>query len=246
MKKYLFGITVLVPIAMSSFTAPQAYAAEGSVYAVTNVVAGQNPSADRMFFASFKLEQDGHSLNAGTLVHILISSCGADIATSDTYFDGTTPGAFVDMSEDSVNDGIGPSFEYVIDIAEPGAAVPSRLSGSNSSYTVRRPSCEEILSGKDASITKSNCQVDRWSTKKALPGVNKRAVTGHKVKIAKTVAPGCVITYIWKANGKKVGVGTSLRVTDAFKGKTLTNVITASNGKTKKTKTLSYGRATSR
>ena len=141
-------------------------------------------------------------------------------------------------SENSVNKRIGKSIEYVINITTPGYDT-YQTTGSYSGYSVKRPTCEQILAGGNPA---AGCKVEAFSKKVAVAGAGKRAVVGHKVKVSKTRAPGCKVTYKWKANGQKVGTGTSLFVGSGLKGKTLSAVITVGKSQTKKTKVLTYGR----
>ena len=207
---------------------------------VTTVSSGQNPNENTVITAAFGLSQNGTKVQPNIAVHITINSCGRLVTELDAVTKSDAGGVGLWFTENE-SARIGKSYEYALDITQPGYDT-YQLTGSYSGYTVKRPTCEQILA---AGNPPAGCKVETFSKKVAVAGVGKRAVVGHKVKVSKTRAPDCKVSYKWTANGRKVGTGTTLRVGDGLKGKTLSAVVTVGKGQAKKTKVLSYGRVAS-
>ena len=229
----------------------------GRVYLI-GVHPGQNPNEDLVANALFEFQQNDAAPVAGTAIHVSVTSCGQFIqqgdaaATNAQYVSvGFSPtGDPFDPFPNSVNQKIGKSIEFDIDVTQPGydsyrisGSYGNGAPGSYGAWGVKRPSCEEILSGTTGGGA-SACSVEKWSKKAAVAGVGKRAVVGHTVKVTKAATTGCTAKYAWRVNGKKVASGTSFKVTSGMRGKTLAAIITAGKGKAAKTKTLTYGRVT--
>ena len=144
-------------------------------------------------------------------------------------------------SENSVNKRIGKSIEYVVDITTPGFdGEPDHRQLRRLYRRATQLRAKSLQHATQAQVARSR-RSRRW-----LPSpVGKRAVVGHQVKVSKTRAPDCKVTYKWKVNGQKVATGRSLMVRQNMNGRPLKALITVGKGQAKKTKALSYGRVAS-
>ena len=220
-------------------TAP---AADAGTITYIEVGANQDPLADEVINSSFIFDQ---APPAGTSVHVSVSSCGQFLTEKTQTGNGsdfkgvllwfTATGEY-DFKDRSVIPRIGPSFEWSLDITEPGLA-PYTLTGSYSGYGVKRPSCAEILAGGGGSGSGD-------ATKCVVKKVSKRigeARVGATVRVTKPkTTSGCGrVSYRWAADGRTVKKAASLRIGSGLRGKRLTATVRVAKGGST---TLTFGK----
>lgn len=213
----------------------------------------QNPSNNLVYghAASFDTP-DGSAVPPGATVTVTYASCG-QVLQSATYglndaADGD-PGsvAFLhyfsatgapEPQGNAITDKIGPVLDWSAAFTYPGYD-PYVVSNSYSGYTVKRPSCEEILS--PGSGEAPTVAVQSWSVKK---GATRTAKVGKSLGVTPTRATGSKVTYAWKVGTKTVDRDRVLFVKKTYKGKKVTMRVTVSKtGAKSESKTLRYGTA---